>query len=161
MHSTVFEISEYPASDGEHSNSGYLPDWFYESVCDYTTKMSEDEREKSLTQLTAYLDPHCARSGNLLTFSPQFSQQYFRDSFKYFKAAARALAEADYDVFAGIEPTAAFELALSGIAESYEDKRSFYVYCPDSKELSPLDKWLHKADLSKPFYVRDAINYHF
>lgn len=161
MHSTIFEIAKHPITADEQSSPGYLPDWLYESCCDYTTKMSTDEREQCIARLTACLGSNCIRSGDQLTFSPQFKQQYFRESFRYFKAAARALAETEYDVFAGIKPAVALELALNGISESYEDRRAFYVYCPDSKELSSLDTWLRKADLSEPVYIGDAINYHY
>ena len=161
MYSTIFEVSDHPVSAKMPSKPGYLPDWFYESVCDYTTKMSEGELEHSIEQLTSYLGPHCTRNGDKLTFSPEFKQRHFKESFKYFKAAAKALAETEYDVFSGIKPAVAFDLALNGISESYSDKRAFYVYCPETEELSPLDNWLRKTDLSKPFYVCDAINYHY
>ena len=161
MHSTVFEISHYPTQTEKPEPPKYLPDWFYETACDCTEKISDYEREHEIQQLTRLLGPQCTRSGNKLSFSPKFKQQYFKESFQHFKAAAEALAETDYDVFAGIGPTAAFDLALSGIVESYADKRSFYVYCPDNEELSPLDNWLRKTDLSEPVYIRDAINYHF
>jgi len=52
-------------------------------------------------------------------------------------------------------------MALSSMNESYEDRHTFYVYCPEREELSPLDTWLRKTDLSKPHYVHDAINYHY
>lgn len=160
MHSTVFEISRYPRSEKSESPQ-YLPNWFYETVCDCTAKISDYEREHEIQQLTRLLGSQCTRNGNKLIFSPKFKQQYFEESFRYFKAAAEALAETEYDVFAGIAPAAAFDLALSGITESYADKRSFYVYCPDYEDLSPLDNWLRKAGLSEPVYIRDAINYHF
>ena len=161
MHSTVFQISHHPAQAEKPEPLQYLPDWFYETVCDCTAKISDYEREHEIQQLTQRLGSQCTRNGNKLSFSPKFKQQYFKESFRYFKAAAEALAETEYDVFAGIVPAAAFDLALSGIAESYADKRSFYVYCPDNEELSPLDNWLRKTDLSEPVYIRDAINYHF
>lgn len=161
MHSTVFEISHHPAQIEKPESPNQLPNWFYETVCNSTARIFDYEREHEIQQLTRRLGSQCIRSGNKLSFSPKFKQQYFKESFQYFKAAAEALAETDYDVFAGIVPTTAFDLALSGIAESYADKRSFYVYCPDNEELSPLDNWLRKADLSEPVYIRDAINYHF
>lgn len=161
MHSTVFEISHHPAQTAKTESPQYLPDWFYKTVCDCTSNISGHEWEQKIQQLARLLGPQCTRSGDQLSFSPKFKQQYFKESFRYFKAAAQALAKIDYDVFAGIVSTAAFDLALSGIAESYADKRSFYVYCPDNEELSPLDNWLRKTDLSEPVYIRDAINYHF
>lgn len=161
MHSTVFEISSHPARKEETKSTGHLPEWFYDTVCDYTTKISPDEREHSIKQLVAILGPQCTRVGDKLMFSSKFKQGYFKESFQYFKAAAEALAETDYDVFAGIGSTVAFDLALSGIAESYADKHTVYVYCSDSEELTPLDNWLRKSDLSEPVYIGDAINYHF
>lgn len=161
MHSTVYEISEHPIPANQQAALSYLPDWFYASVCDYTEKMTTSEREDSIRELEDCLGSQCSRTGNKLTFSPQFKQGYFKENFKYFKAAAKALAETEYDVFAGISPSAAFDMALNSMTESYADKHTFYVYCPERKELAPLDNWLRNIDVSKPFYLGGTINYHY
>lgn len=159
MHSTVYELSDHPVPARQHISPGCLPDWFFGSVADYATRMSEAERADSISALAEHFDGMCTRSGDALRFSPFLKQNYFRESHRYFKAAAEALSETDYNVFAGLAPTAAFQLALSSIAESYTDRHSFYVY--DAGELAPLDDWLRRADLSAPFYVGGTINYHF
>lgn len=35
MHSTVFELSNHPVPAARQAAPGYLPDWFFCSVCDY------------------------------------------------------------------------------------------------------------------------------
>lgn len=159
MHSTVYELSDHPIPASQQISPGYLPDWFFGSVCDYATKMSDAERENSIKCLTNHFGGLCSRNGNQISFSPQLKQQYFKESHMYFKKAAEALADTDYDIFAGITSAAAFHLALNSIAESYTDKYSFYVY--QNGELSPLDNWLRSADISKPLYVGGTINYHY
>ena len=67
MHSTVFEISRHPQSEKSEAPQ-YLPDWFYETVCDCTSKISDYEREHEIQQLTRLLGPQCTRSGNKLSF---------------------------------------------------------------------------------------------
>lgn len=159
MHSTVYELSDHPIPTKQRISPGRLPDWFFASVADYATRMSETERANRISALAEHLGGMCMRSGDALRFSSSLKQNYFRESHQYFKAAAEALSETDYDVFAGLAPTKAFHLALSSIAESYTDRHSFYIY--NAGKLAPLDDWLRSADLSVPFYVGGTINYHF
>ncbi len=51
MHSTVFELSDYPIPAAQQATPGYLPDWFFCSVCDYATRMTDTEREDSIAAL--------------------------------------------------------------------------------------------------------------
>jgi hypothetical protein len=51
MHSTVFELAENPIAPSSYASPGYLPDWFYFSVCDYAEAMSPEERERSIQSL--------------------------------------------------------------------------------------------------------------
>jgi hypothetical protein len=161
MHSTVFEIAENPISPSSYASPGYLPDWFYCSVCDYAEPMTEAEREQSILALERHFGNLCSRDGDQLRFSPGLKETYFMENHAYFLAAAKALAKTDYDTFAGITPAAAFDLALSSLSESYRDRRSFYIYTPGNRALTPLDSWLRTADLSRPFYVGGTINYHY
>lgn len=63
-------------------------------------------------------------------------------------------------MFSGIMPAPAFYAALNGVAESYADRFGFYVYDSDHAELLPLDAWLRKADLLKPYYLGSVMDYH-
>jgi hypothetical protein len=123
--------------------------------------MTEAEREQSIRSLAKHFGNLCSRNGDRLCFSPALKETYFKENHAYFLAAAKALTKTDYDTFAGITPAAAFDLALNSLSESYRDKRSFYIYTPGDRGLTPLDTWLRTADLSRPFYVGGTINYHY
>ena len=66
-----------------------------------------------------------------------------------------------YDTFSGIVPAPAFHAALSSVTESYADRFGFYVYDSDHAELLPMDAWLRKADLSKPYYMGSVMDYSY
>lgn len=159
MHSTVFELSDHPIPAAQQATPGYLPDWFFCSVCDYATRMTDAQREDSITALVNSFGTSCSRCGDCLTFAPSLRDTYFRENLRYFKAAAVALSETDYETFAGIVTAPAFTAALNGIRESYTDPHGFYIYTPE--KLLPLDNWLRTADISQPYYVGGTINYHF
>ena len=146
MHSTVYELADHPIPESSYITPGYLPDWFFGSVADYATEMSGAERADSIATLAEHFGSLCNCNGNQLIFSPQLKQDYFKKSHQYFKKAAVALSETDYDVFAGITSATAFHLALNSITESYTDKYSFYIY--EDGDLSPLDNWLRSADIA-------------
>lgn len=55
----------------------------------------------------------------------------------------------------------AFQLALDGLQDSYEDQRGIYIYSPETDSLVTLEHWLRSADLSQPFYIGGTIDYHF
>jgi len=161
MHSAIFELSRTPLPVERWTEPERLPDWFFGSVCDYAEKMNQAERDDGIESLTLCFGELCSRDGSRITFSPQLRQSYFRESHEYFKKAAEALAETDYEVFSGACRAPAFELALQGLWESYGDRRGIYIYCPETDALQPLDHWLRTADISRPFYVGGAISYHY
>ena len=97
MHSTVFELSNHPVPAAQQATPGYLPDWFFCSVCDYATRMTDAEREDSITALVSRFGASCSRSGDRLTFAPSLRDTCFRGSFRAFKAAVSALSETDYE----------------------------------------------------------------
>ncbi|MBS5549066.1 MAG: DUF945 domain-containing protein [Oscillospiraceae bacterium] len=53
----------------------------------------------------------------------------------------------------------AFQLALDGLRDSYEDQRGIYIYSPETDSLVTLEYWLRNADLSRPFYIGGTIDY--
>lgn len=159
MHNTVYEISEKPIVK-RSSTLARLPEWFFQTVADSAVDMEAKERMDSMESLERRFGESCIRNDDQLTFAPDFKHTYFRDSYRFFRAAATALAETEYDVFAGVAYSTAFELALQGIAESYADKFDAYVYDPDSGELSTLDSWLRSVDVTKPYYLGGAVSYH-
>ena len=160
MHNTIYEISEKPIPKSSRATVGSLPAWFFDSVSDGACEVSDDDREREINRLAHCLGSSCIWDGSKLMLSPNIRQEYFKGAFEYFKKAASALAETEYSVFSGAVPSVAFDLALQGMAESYADKFGFYVYEPGIRELFPLDTWIRSADVSKPYYVGSAIDYH-
>lgn len=159
MHNTVYEISEKPIVK-RSSTLARLPEWFFQTVADSAVDMEAKERMDSMESLERRFGGLCSRKDDRLTFAPDFKRAYFREGFRFFHAAAAALAETEYDVFAGVAPSAAFELALQGVSESYADRFGAYVYDPDSEELSTLDNWLRSVDETKPYYLGGTVSYH-
>lgn len=160
MHNTIYEISDKPIPKSGRATVGSLPAWFFDSVSDGACEFSDDEREQEIRRLSHCLGSACKWDGKKLMLSPDIRQEYFKGAFEYFKKAAAALAETEYTVFSGTVPSAAFDLALQGMAESYADKLGSYVYDPGIRELFPLDTWLRQADIEKPLYIGGIINYH-
>ena len=147
MHSTIYEFSEQPISESQRATIDSLPEWFFQTVADSAADTDE---------ITRAVQIRCLE----LHFVCDFKARYFRNSYPYFMAAVQALAKASYDMFSGIIPAPAFHAALSSVTESYADRFGFYVYDDDHAELLPMDAWLRKADLSKPYYMGSVIDYH-
>ncbi|MBP3508317.1 hypothetical protein [Oscillibacter sp.] len=160
MHNTIYEISDKPIPKSGRATVGSLPAWFFDSVSDGACEISDGDREQEINRLSHHLGSSCTWDGKKLMLSPDIRQEYFKGAFEYFKKAASALAETEYSVFSGAASSAAFDLALQGMAESYADKFGFYVYEPGIRELFLLDTWIRSADVSKPYYVGSAIDYH-
>lgn len=159
MYNTIYEISDKPICKGR-STLERLPEWFFQTVANSAADMEPQERAASMESLEHRFGELCTRKDDRLTFLPDFKRAYFREGFRFFRTAAAALAETEYDVFAGVAPSAAFELALQGIAESYADRFGAYVYDPGSGELSALDNWLRSVDETKPYYLGGTVSYH-
>ena len=70
------------------------------------------------------------------------------------------LAQTAFSVFSGSEVAPAFDLALDGLNDSYEDRYSIYIYHTQTEILEPLDRWLRYADLSKPVYIGGVVSYY-
>lgn len=70
------------------------------------------------------------------------------------------LAQTAYTVFSGSEQVPAFDLALSGLNDSYEDRYGIYIYMGTADTLEPLDRWLRYADLTRPVYIGGVVDYH-
>ena len=160
MCNNVYEVSSCPVPVNQRARAGNLPEWFYERICDYAENSTSEGRESAIQHLSRILGRSCIRNGNQLRISPELKTFFFRNAFRCFLAAAKALAKTDYDVFAGIRPAPAFQAALSGLNESYEDLWDIYIYIREDDVLMPLERWLRSADLSRPFYIGGTIEYH-
>lgn len=160
MHNSIFEVSHAPVPVSQRIRTGHLPDWFYEQVCDYAENLEPEQRQTAIEQFIVQLGGLCIQEGDMITISPQIKAAYFRKSYDSFKAAAKRLAQTDYNAFLEYCTDSALLLALDKLNSSYEDKQSVYIYLTELGELMPLDRWVRIADFSKPFYIGGAINYH-
>lgn len=160
MHSTIYELSEHPISESRRITIDILPEWFFQTVADSAADTDDITRAVQIRCLEQHFGDLCARDGDQLRFVCDFKARYFRKSYPYFMAAVRALAKTSYDTFSGIIPAPAFHAALSSVTGSYADRFGFYVYDSDHAELLPMDTWLRKADLLKPYYLGSVMDYH-
>lgn len=160
MHSSVIEVCRASVPKSAWIRAGHLPDWFYEQACGCGENLGPIRREKVIEQFCASFGELCARSGDMLTISPQIRETYFRKSYDCFKAAVEELARTSYDAFSGICGFPVFSRVLDALNESVENKRSTYIYLSELDELLTLNRWIRTADLSKPFYVGGTISYH-
>ena len=161
MHSTIYEFSKQPISKKRWATIDCLPEWFFQTVADSAADTDDITRAVQIRYLEQHFGDLCARDGDQLRFVCDFKARYFRKSYPYFLAAVRALAKTSYDTFSGIVPAPAFHAALSSVTESYADRFGFYVYDSDHAELLPMDAWLRKADLSKPYYMCSVMDYSY
>ena len=160
MHSYVYQVSLQPVQSEAYAKAGHLPDWFYEQVCSYAENADPAWREQAIQELVQFLGPLCTRTGSRLTFSHSLREGFFRRGYVCFKAAAEVLAQTAFSVFSGSEIAPAFDLALDGLNDSYEDRYSIYIYHAQTEILEPLDRWLRYADLSKPVYIGGVVSYY-
>lgn len=160
MQSSVFEVSRSPVPISQRIRAGYLPDWFYEQICDYAENLEAEQRQMAIEQFIAQFGGLCVREGDMITISPQIKATYFRKSYGSFKAAAETLSQADYTAFSECRAGSVLQSALNRLNNNYEDKRGVYIYLTESGELMPLDRWIRAADFSTPFYIGGTINYH-
>lgn len=160
MHSTIYEFSKHPISESRRATIDSLPEWFFQTVADSATDTDEISRAVQIRCLEQHFGDLCIRDGDQLHFVCDFKARYFRKSYPYFMAAVRALTKTSYDTFSGIMPAPAFYEALNSVAESYADSFGFYVYDSDHAALLPMDAWLRKENLSKPYFVGGVMDYH-
>ena len=65
-----------------------------------------------ITALVNNFGDSCSRSGGVKVKKPPLRDTYTSESLRYFRAAANALSETDYETFVGIVSAPAFTLAL-------------------------------------------------
>ena len=102
-----------------------MPDWFFERVCDYAENPTPRQREEALEVLFKTLGRFCTKEGEKFSLSPKIKEEFFQTRYECFRAAAKALAQTNYPIFAGMQTAPAFQLALDGLRDSYEDSGAF------------------------------------
>ena len=160
MHSNVYEVSTSPIPSQHYARSGNLPDLFYEQICSYAENTDPLQRKQAIHELARFLGPLCRCVGDQLTFGSDLKDSFFRKGYVCFRAAAEVLAQTAFSVFNGSEIAPAFDSALTGLNDSYEDRYGVYIYTADTGTLETLDHWLRHADLSQPVYIGGVVDYH-
>ena len=159
MHSFIYEISSSPISREKRATRSDLPEWF-QTVCDYADDLTGLPRQAAIQSFAGRFRRNCKTEDDKITFTPQAKNEYFKDSFRYFRSALSVLDKVDLNSFSGTNPAPVLYAAVRGLMESYEDDRDVYIYDPNDKDLQTLDSWLRTTDFQVPLYLGGVIDYH-
>lgn len=158
MHSRIFELSKEPIPEHARMCDCSIPEWFYESVADYTSTRSDRGLDiKWFLEAIAEI-VKVEEEGESFIFIPEARKKYFEKQYREFLDKARELSDISLDAFVG-ETEYDIGLAMYKLNEHYRDKFSFYIYFND--ELKSLDEWIRETDLSGSFYFGGTLDYHF
>ena len=159
MHCIVVELGKKPIKPSDRTASYVLPAWFTSGIAEYVDDVSEEIRDSELDQFVHSFWGNCRRDKNKLKFSKRMKLNYFQFKYQEFKAAAAVLSVVDEYVFAGVEYSDPFNIAMGTLSRSYEDKFGCYIYDHDYGELKTLDAWVREMEPDKPYYVGAVMDY--
>lgn len=159
MHCIVVELSKKPIKPSDRTASYVLPAWFTSGIAECVDDVSEEIRDAELDQFVHSFWGNCRRDKDKLTFSERMKLNYFQFKYQEFKAAAAILSVVDEDVFAGIEYSDPFSVAIGTLSRAYEDKFGCYIYDHDYGELKTLDAWVREMEPDKPYYAGAVMDY--
>ena len=161
MHSRIFELSENPIPEDERFSQGDVPEWFLNSIADYTDDIPDDQRMSEIDWLVGMFHGLCTADGERLSFNPELKEQFFKPRYACFLEAAALLKECTYEAFWGGEGSRKLAHTLFLLNDAYEDKYGFYIYDPAEYELQTIHAWLRGADLSKKYFVGGILDFHW
>ena len=158
MHSRIFQLSRDPIPEEDRINESSIPDWFYQSVADYTD--ADTDRAADVRWL---LDTHrrCMMPGRepeSIAFPADAKQRYFQPNYLRFMDAVMELSNISLDAFIGLTPKG-ISHPMFELNSAYNDKFGFYIYYDDN--LWTMDEWMRETDLREPFFVGGTVDYHF
>ena len=159
MHCIVVELSKRPIELSDRTASYVLPAWFSSGIAESVDDLSDDIRTAELDHFVHSFWGNCRRDKDKLTFSERMKLNYFQFKYQQFKAAAAVLSVVDEDVFAGIEYSEPFSIAIGTLTNAYEDKFGCYIYDHDYGELTTLDAWVREMEPDKPYFAGAVIKY--
>lgn len=154
MHSRIFQIEKSPVAKDEYITSDYIPEWFTNSVADYTSDASDREEDIEWLMSTELCDI-ASVVGNKLIFSSDVSR-YFKKKYESFITAAEILSKTTFDDFVGSNSVYSNIFKLK---ESYSDRYGFYVYCEDGF-LDTLDNFMRGVKCGEIYYIGGVVDYH-
>ena len=153
MHSRIFQIEKKPLTKEEYIESVCIPDWFTNSIADYTS--NDCDREDDIAWLMdASLGSIASLDGDKLTFSSNV-RRYFKEKYEAFIKEAEKLSKTSFDDFISGNSTNMF----FRMNEAYSDRYGFYVYSDDGF-LDTLDNFMREVKDGDVYYIGGVVDYH-
>lgn len=154
MHSRIFQIEKEVVPEEERIDSDCVPEWFTNSVADYTS--DDCSREDDIDWLmTAALGDIATVDGDKLTFSSDV-RRYFKEKHEAFIKAAEKLSGTTFEDFVSSHSV---DSALFNLREAYSDRYGFYVYCDDGF-LDTLDNFMRLVKDGETYFIGGVVDYH-
>ena len=153
MHSRIFQIEKEVVTEEEYIDSDLIPEWFTQSVADYTSDGCDREDDIDWLMSAALGEVAMVENGKL-TFSSDV-RRYFKRKHDAFVKAAEQVAKVEFNDFVSNHNVYSF---LFNLKEAYNDKYGFYVYSND--ELCTLDEFMRTVGDGDVYYIGGTVDYH-
>lgn len=153
MHSRIFQIEKEAITEEEYIDSDLIPEWFTQSVADYTSDGCDREDDIDWLMTGALGDVATVENGKL-TFSSDV-RRYFKRKHDVFIKAAEQLAKVEFNDF--VSSHSVYSI-LYNLKESYNDRYGFYVYSND--ELYTLDEFMRTVGDGDVYFIGGTVDYH-
>lgn len=154
MHSRIFQIEKEALSEEEYIDSNSIPEWFTNSVGDYTSDACSREDDIDWLMATALGDV-ATIDGGKLTFSSDV-RRYFKDKHEAFIKAAEKLSETSFEDFVH---NYSVDSVLFNLKKAYSDRYGFYVYSDDGF-LDTLDNFMRQVKDGEIYFIGGVVDYH-
>lgn len=161
MYCKIYEVSSKPIAESDWLEECELPEWFVGAVADFTRAMEGYERTEAIQEFISQFQDQCSFENDVLQFTGDVRDTFFKGSFQAFQDALAMLARADYAAFTGQKNDPEFKKAMMLLRVSYEDTYSDYIYVKESGDLICQDAWVRELDLSEPVYFGAVFDYHW
>ena len=152
MHSRIFQIEKKPIPESEYINSFFIPDWFTQSIADYTS--DDCNRDEDIDWLRSVLESVARIDGCRLTFYAPIPC-YFKKKHEAFIEAAKKLIGITLDDFVHRSDVA---YTLYDLSESYREKYGFYVYYND--EIITMDDFIRYVKVDEDYFIGGTVDHH-